>query len=64
MIIALMSKTYERRKTQNDEIWKVEIFSRIIRYEKIFPELWATAHKPHKVILALPANHQRLQSKS
>jgi hypothetical protein len=53
MIIALMSYTYDRRKKQNDEIWKVEIFSRIIRYEKIFPELWATAHKPSKVAFAL-----------
>jgi hypothetical protein len=50
-----MSNTYQGRKTQNDEIWKVEIFSRIIRYEKLFPELWATAHKPHKVTFALSA---------
>lgn len=50
MIIAMMSHTYEKRKKLNDEMWKVEIFSRIIRYEKLFPELWGTAHKPNKVV--------------
>ncbi len=49
MIIAMMSNTYSKRLQQNDEIWKIEIFSRIIRYEKLFPELWSIAHKPHKV---------------
>ena len=49
MIIAMMSNTYDKRLHQNDEMWKIEIFSRIIRYEKLFPELWSIAHKPHKV---------------
>ncbi len=49
MIIAMMSHTYETKYSQNDEIWKVEIFSRIIRFEKLFPELWSIAHKPNKV---------------
>ncbi len=49
MIIAMMSHTYDKRLKQNDEIWKVEIFSRIIRFEKLFPELWSIAHKPQKV---------------
>ena len=49
IIIAMMSSTYKMRQIQNDEIWKINIFSRIIRYEKQFPELWSTAHKPHKV---------------
>jgi hypothetical protein len=49
MIIAMMSHTYESKYKQNDEIWKVEIFMRIIRFEKIFPELWSIAHKPNKV---------------
>ncbi len=51
MIIAMMSNTYEKRLKENDEIWKIEIFSRIIRYEKLFPELWSIAHKPQKVCL-------------
>ena len=45
----MMSHTYDQRKQENDQIWKIEIFSRIIRFEKQFPELWGTAHKPHKV---------------
>jgi hypothetical protein len=53
MIIAMMSHTYEKKFNQNDEIWKVEIFSRIIRFEKLFPELWNIAHKPHKVFIKL-----------
>mmetsp|Transcript_60930 Transcript_60930/g.127721 ORF Transcript_60930/g.127721 Transcript_60930/m.127721 type:complete len:990 (-) Transcript_60930:733-3702(-) len=50
MIIAMMSHTYDQRLKQNDENWKVEIFARIIRYEKLFPELWSIAHKPHKAV--------------
>jgi hypothetical protein len=49
IIIAMMSHTYDQRKQENDQIWKLEIFSRIIRFEKQFPELWGTAHKPSKV---------------
>ena len=49
----MMSHTYNMRSIQNDEIWKVEIFSRIIRYEKQFPELWSIAHKPQKVSIKL-----------
>ena len=46
----MMTHTYKKRGDENDEIWKIEIFSRIIRYEKQFPELWSVAHKPTKVI--------------
>ena len=59
LIIAMMSHTYDKRLKQNDEIWKIEIFSRIIRYEKQFPELWSIAHKPQKVCCHFPfaSNH-------
>ena len=57
MIIAMMSHTYDKRLKENDEIWKVEIFSRIIRFEKLFPELWSIAHKPQKVFVTHTRAH-------
>ena len=49
IIIAMMSNTYDKKQNENNQMWILEIFSRIIRYEKQFPELWPTSHKPHKV---------------
>jgi hypothetical protein len=45
MIIAMMSHKYDKGLNENDDFWKVKIFSRIIRFEKLFPEIWSIAHK-------------------
>jgi hypothetical protein len=46
VLIAMLSKTYEKNVEQSNDTWTLDIMGRVIQYERQFPELLARAHRP------------------